>query len=153
MDLPGAPEARGREEVQADLVGIQRFSLALVVIANELLQASLKLAGLSLLAVLLDDGRAIAVGSGDEEDVLAPDAVAQEASEHVGEDKDAPDVSEVEVLASIGHPGRDHGPLWECRSHPARGALRGQLIRHAYSPCRSIARSVVRAGRTSLLSL
>ena len=96
---------------KADVVGIERRLLRLVVLANVLLYGAVELPGLHQLAVALVDGRAEAVRSADEPDVGGADAIAQEAGARVGRDEHARDVAEVQRLVAVRHAGRDDGPL------------------------------------------
>ena len=123
-DLGGEPVVVGArrlqpgalEEVEADLVGVERRLLRVVVGPHVVGDSALVALLLDLLAVALHDGGAVAVRARDEDDVLAADAVAQETGKEVGGHEDAADVAEVQVLVSVRHAAGDDGARREARA-------------------------------------
>ena len=77
MHLAGMPDVGAFIDVQADVVGVKRGLLLVVVALDVFLDGAGELAGFHQLAVALVDGRAEAVGSADEANVFGADAVAQ----------------------------------------------------------------------------
>ena len=109
VDLGRRLKARAAVDVTADVVVVEGRGLAgvigLDILANGLVVALVLLE----LAVALHDGRAIAVGARGEDDVLTAQAVAQEAGEEVGRDKDAANVAKVKALVAVGLAGGNDG--------------------------------------------
>ena len=109
VNLRSRLKARAAVDVTADVVVVEGRGLAgvigLDILANGLVVALVLLE----LAVALHDGRAIAVGARGEDDVLAAQAVAQEAGEEVGRDKDAANVAKVKALVAVGLAGGNDG--------------------------------------------
>ena len=109
VNLRSRLKARAAVDVAADVVVVEGRGLAgvvgLDVLANGLIVALVLLE----LAVAFHDGRAVAVGARGEDDVLAAQAVAQEAGEEVGRDKDAANVAKVKALVAIGLAGGNDG--------------------------------------------
>ena len=109
VDLDGRLKARAAVDVTADVVVVEGRGLAgvigLDILANGLVVALVLLE----LAVALHDGRAVAVGARGEDHVLAAQAIAQEAGEEVGGDKDATNVAKVQALVAIGLASGDDG--------------------------------------------
>ena len=109
VNLDGRLKARAAVDVAADVVVVEGRGLAgvvgLDVLANGLVVALVLLE----LAVALHDGRAVAVGARGEDYVLAAQAVAQEAGEEVGGDKDATNVAEVQAFVAVGLAGGNDG--------------------------------------------
>ena len=100
-------QARAREEVERDLEGLEGFELELVVFAHVVDDSARVAFVRDLLAVAFHDGGAIAVGAGDEDDVLFADAVAQEAREEVRGDENAAHVAKMQGFVAIGHAAGD----------------------------------------------
>ena len=121
VDGLGRVKAGAGVEVERDAVGVEGRLLGVVVGTDVVGDGAVVALGLDLLAVALHDGGAVAVGAGDEDDVLLADAVAQEAGEEVGRHEDATDVAEVEVLVAVGHAAGYDG---------ATGKVRAVLVRH-----------------------
>jgi hypothetical protein len=111
VDLAGGLEGARREQVRLHRVGVERGLLPLVVRGDELFERAGERAGRDLRGVVGDDRRAVAIGAGDEGDVLGADAVAQEAGEGVGMNEHAADVAEVQVLIPVRHAAGDDGAL------------------------------------------
>ena len=109
VDLGSRLKARAAVDVTADVVVAEGRGLAgvvgLDVLANGLVVALVLLE----FAVALHDGRAVAVGARGEDHVLAAQAIAQEAGEEVGGDKDATNVAEVQALVAVGLAGGNDG--------------------------------------------
>ena len=109
VNLRSRLKARAAVDITADVVVVEGRGLAgvigLDILANGLVVALVLLE----LAVALHDGRAIAVGARGEDDVLAAQAVAQEAGEEVGRDKDAANVAKVKALVAVGLAGGNDG--------------------------------------------
>ena len=102
-------KARAAVDVAADVVVVEGRGLA-GVIGLDIFADGLVVAFVLLeLAVALHDGRAVAVGARGEDDVLAAQAVAQEAGEEVGRDKDATNVAKVKALVAVGLAGGNDG--------------------------------------------
>ena len=115
MHLAGMPHAAALVDGQADVVGIERLLLRIVVSLHVLSDRSVEFARLDELAVPLVDGRTEAIGTRDEPHVLGPDTVAQETGVAVGRHEHAGYVSEMERLVSVGHARRDNGTLGPAR--------------------------------------
>ena len=103
--------ARPLVDGQADVVGIERGLLRLMVLLHVVGDGAVELPRLHELAIALVDGRAEAVGAADEAHVGRADAVAQEAREGVGRHEHPGDVAEVQRLVAVGHARRDDGAL------------------------------------------
>ena len=129
--LAGFSQGRALVDVQADVEGVERGLLLVMVALHVVEDAALELAGLDQLAVALHDGGAVAVCAGNEEHVVAADAVPQEARVDVCRDEDAANVAEVQALVAIGHARRDDGLLGKLRSGAQRSSLssHGRCIR------------------------
>ena len=109
VNLRSRLKARAAVDVTADVVVVEGRGLA-GVIGLDILADGLIVAFILLeLAVALHDGRAVAVGARGEDDVLAAQAVAQEAGEEVGRDKDAANVAKVKALVAVGLAGGNDG--------------------------------------------
>ena len=130
MDLGEPTQPRGGKEIGINVIHRQCLALALVVGAHEILQAAGEFAALAHFPVRLDDGRAIAVGARDEEDVFRTDAVAQKAGEDIGLHEHAAHVPKVEILAPIRHSGGDDGAPGKTGSDPVVSRFRHGAIRH-----------------------
>ena len=102
-------KARAAVDVAADVVVVEGRGLAGVVGLDILADGLVVALVLLELAVALHDGRAVAVGARGEDDVLAAQAVAQEAGEEVGRDKDATNVAKVQALVAVGLAGGNDG--------------------------------------------
>ena len=83
--------------------------LAVVVLAHVIGDVLGVAVCLTALAEALHDGGAVAVGTGDEDHVLAAQTVTQKASVEVRRDEDASHVAEVQTLVAVGHAGGDDG--------------------------------------------
>ena len=109
VDLGRRLKARAAVDIAADVVVVEGRGLAgvigLDILANGLVVALVLLE----LAVALHDGRAVAVSARGEDDVLAAQAVAKEAGEEVGRDKDAANVAKVKALVAVGLAGGNDG--------------------------------------------
>ena len=109
VNLRSRLKARAAVDIAADVVVVEGRGLA-GVIGLDILADGLVVALVLLeLAVALHDGRAVAVGARGEDDVLAAQAVAQEAGEEVGRDKDAANVAKVKALVAVGLAGGNDG--------------------------------------------
>ena len=109
VDLGCRLKARAAVDIAADVVVVEGRGLA-GVIGLDILADGLIVAFVLLeLAVALHDGRAVAVGARGEDDVFAAQAVAQEAGEEVGRDKDAANVAKVKALVAVGLAGGNDG--------------------------------------------
>ena len=109
VDLGSRLKARAAVDIAADVVVVEGRGLA-GVIGLDILADGLVVALVLLeLAVALHDGRAVAVGARCEDDVLAAQAVAQEAGKEVGRDKDAANVAKVKTLVAVGLAGGNDG--------------------------------------------
>ena len=115
MEVARGLEAAAGVQVERDLVGVEGALLRVVVLAD-VVDDGAPVACLATLAVALHDGGAVAVRARDEHDVLAADAVAQEAREEVGGHEDSSDVAEVQVLVAVGHAAGDDRALGERRA-------------------------------------
>ena len=113
MVARGGLKGAAGEDVQRDVVGLERLLLVLVVRLHVVDDCALVAFLGDLLAVALHDGRAVAVGARHEHDVGGADAVAQEARVEVGGHEDARDVAEVQVLVAIGHAAGHDGAFRE----------------------------------------
>ena len=107
----GKPDAASLEDVEADVVGVERGLLRVVVHLHVVGDGPVEVAGLDELAVALVDGRAEAIGTAHEQHVTCTDAVAQEAGVDVSRHEDAGDMAKVEALVAVGHARRDDGAL------------------------------------------
>ena len=109
VNLRSRLKTRAAVDVAADVVVVEGRGLA-GVIGLDILADGLVVALVLLeLAVALHDGRTVAVGARGEDDVFAAQAVAQEAGEEVGRDKDAADVAKVQTLVAVGLAGGNDG--------------------------------------------
>ena len=109
MDLGRRLKARAAVDVAADVVVVEGRGLTGVIGLDVLTNGLVVALVLLELAVALHDGRSVAVGSRGEDDILAAQAVAQEAGEEVGRDKDAADVAKVKALVAVGLAGGNDG--------------------------------------------
>ena len=128
MDLAVPADAGRRKQAQADLVVGEGLLLAGMILLDHLFDGAGELALGGHLAVLFDDGRTVAVGSGNEDDVVLADAVAQEAGEGVSLNEYPADVAEVKVLVAVRHAACDNRALGELRTRALPGSRgRGSL--------------------------
>ena len=109
VDLGRRLKARAAVDVAADVVVVEGRCLAGVVGLDVFAHGLVVALVLRELAVALHDGRAVAVGARGEDDVLAAQAVAKEAGEEVGRDKDATNVAKVQALVAVGLAGGNDG--------------------------------------------
>ena len=109
VDLGRRLKVRAAIDIAADVVVVEGRGLA-GVIGLDILADGLVVALVLLeFAVALHDGRTVAVGARGEDDVFAAQAVAQEAGEEVGRDKDAANVAKVKALVAVGLAGGNDG--------------------------------------------
>ena len=109
VNLRSRLKARAAVDIAADVVVVEGRGLAGVIGLDILADGLIVALVLLELAVALHDGRAVAVGARGEDDVLAAQAVAKEAGEEVGRDKDAADVAKVQALVAVGLAGGNDG--------------------------------------------
>ena len=109
VDLRSRLKARSAVDIAADVVVVEGRCLAGVIGLDVFAHGLVVALVLRELAVALHDGRAVAVGARGEDDVLAAQAVAKEAGEEVGRDKDATNVAKVQALVAVGLAGGNDG--------------------------------------------
>ena len=108
MDFAGMADAAAIVDGEADVIGIQG-RLLLVVVAHDVVRdGPLELASFHELAITFVDGRAIAVGTGNESHVIRTDTVAQEARKTVSGNEDASHMTEMKRLVAVRHARRYH---------------------------------------------
>ena len=108
MNLSGVADAAAIVDGEADVIGIQG-RLLLVVVAHDVVRdGPLELAGFHELAIAFVDGRAIAVGTGNESHIFGTDTVAQEARKTVSGNEDASHMTEMKRLVAVRHARRYH---------------------------------------------
>ena len=111
VHFPAMAQAAAFVHIKADVVGIKRCLLAVVVAAHVIFQRALERARLNFLAVALFDGRTEAVGAGNKHHVLGADAIAQETRIAVGGNEHAAHMPEMQRLVAVGHARRNYRAL------------------------------------------
>ena len=128
MHLAAMAQTAALIHVEADVVSVERRLLAIVVALDVVLDGPFEGAGLDFLAIPLLDGGTEAVGSRNENDVIGPDAVAQEAGVTIGGDENAADMTEMKGFVAVRHARGHDGALG-----PDDGLMFSARMRHVHS--------------------
>ena len=108
---------------------------------DKILERAGKFAALDLFSPALSDRRAVAVGAGNKNHILAADAVAQKARVGVGKNQHTADMAEMQLLIAVGHTARDDCALRKYRARDFKRLPVGIVLTHSDPPFRILIRS------------